>query len=153
MSITVTNREGKKGQGIGRLVIMTSLVGLLLAILVALLINLPIKSSQPNTQPDVNIKAVEEQEAREQGNSKPGPSDVSPSQESFLQRMKSRLLNDIIPLTSSEPLRIQDLNAFNNVQLCPRLQAMTSLDYFRFVKLNLKRKCSLWPDDSKCSER
>jgi hypothetical protein len=70
-----------------------------------------------------------------------------------LFRMKGKVLNDIIPLTSQEPLTIRDVDSFNNVHLSPRLQSICTMDYFRFVKLNLKKKCTLWADDSKCSER
>lgn len=75
------------------------------------------------------------------------------SESSFLSRIKDKVLNDIIPLTSNEVLRIRDVDSFNNVHLSPRLQSISGMDYFRFVKLNLKKKCTLWADDSKCSER
>ena len=68
--------------------------------------------------------------------------------------MKGIDLNDIVPLhPGSGPLLISDVDSFNNVRIAPRLQSIVTMDYFRFVKLNLSKKCSLWPDDDRCAER
>lgn len=39
---------------------------------------------------------------------------------------------------------------FNNIKIYPRLQSLLQKDYFRFFKVNLKRECPFWHDDSKC---
>lgn len=40
---------------------------------------------------------------------------------------------------------------FNNIKIYPRLQSLLQKDYFRFFKVNLKRECPFWHDDSKCA--
>lgn len=70
----------------------------------------------------------------------------------FLDSLKSKVLNDFIPIIP-ENLNISSIDCYNNVHLSPRLQSIITMDYFRFVKLNLKKYCTLWPDDTKCSER
>lgn len=73
---------------------------------------------------------------------------------SFLSSLKSIQLNDILPLSYHQPITIADVNSFNNIHIFPRLSSIVSMPYFRFVKLNLAKKCNLWPDDpGKCSER
>jgi hypothetical protein len=65
-------------------------------------------------------------------------------------------LSNIIPVDSSdnnESVMISSVEAFNNVHIAPRLSAITDMDYFRYVKLNLKKKCTLWADDTKCALR
>lgn len=71
----------------------------------------------------------------------------------FLQRMKDTDLSDIMPLYPSGPLLISEVDSFNNRKIAPRLQSIVAMDYFRFVKLNLSKKCSLWADDARCAER
>ncbi|XP_049845314.1 ero1-like protein [Schistocerca gregaria] len=56
--------------------------------------------------------------------------------------------------------RIDDCNCtvdtvdhFNNVKIYPVLQSLLIKDYFRFYKVNLKKTCPFWADDSKCAMR
>lgn len=72
----------------------------------------------------------------------------------FLQQMKNYDLSEIVPLyPGSGPLLVSEVDSFNNVKIAPRLQSIVTMDYFRFVKLNLSKKCSLWPDNDRCAER
>ncbi|RZC42237.1 ERO1 domain containing protein [Asbolus verrucosus] len=48
---------------------------------------------------------------------------------------------------------IDTVDHFNNVKVYPRLRSLLRKDYFRFVKLNLRRECPFWVDDSKCAMR
>lgn len=102
---------------------------------------------QNENLPDASIPEVSDQIAKIKLNSK---DDESP--EKFLNSLKSKVLNEIIPIIP-EHLNISSIDCYNNVHLSPRLQSIITMDYFRFVKLNLKKHCTLWPDDTKCSER
>jgi ERO1-like protein alpha len=46
---------------------------------------------------------------------------------------------------------IDTVDHFNNVKVYPRLRSLLRKDYFRFFKVNLKRDCPFWHDDSKCA--
>ncbi|CAG9857359.1 unnamed protein product [Phyllotreta striolata] len=46
---------------------------------------------------------------------------------------------------------IDTVDHFNNVRVYPRLKSLLLKDYFRFYKVNLKRPCPFWSDDSKCA--
>lgn len=46
---------------------------------------------------------------------------------------------------------IDTVDYFNNVKIYPRLKSLLLKDYFRFYKVNLKRPCPFWIDDSKCA--
>lgn len=48
---------------------------------------------------------------------------------------------------------IDTVDSFNNVKIYPRLQSLLVKDYFRFFKVNLKRPCPFWADDSRCAMR
>ncbi|KAJ8678805.1 hypothetical protein QAD02_014592 [Eretmocerus hayati] len=48
---------------------------------------------------------------------------------------------------------IDTVDYFNNMKIYPRLQSLLVRDYFRFYKVNLKRECPFWSDDSKCAIR
>ncbi|XP_014204852.1 ero1-like protein [Copidosoma floridanum] len=48
---------------------------------------------------------------------------------------------------------VDTVDYFNNVKIYPRLQSLLVRDYFRFYKVNLKRDCPFWADDSKCAIR
>ncbi|XP_066137704.1 ero1-like protein [Euwallacea fornicatus] len=48
---------------------------------------------------------------------------------------------------------IDTVDSFNNVKIYPRLQSLLVKDYFRFFKVNLKRPCPFWVDDSHCAMR
>lgn len=46
---------------------------------------------------------------------------------------------------------VDTVDQFNNVKIYPRLRSLLTKDYFRFYKVNLKRKCPFWHDDSHCA--
>uniref|UniRef100_A0A336MHH0 CSON001785 protein n=1 Tax=Culicoides sonorensis TaxID=179676 RepID=A0A336MHH0_CULSO len=46
---------------------------------------------------------------------------------------------------------VDTVDYFNNVKIYPRLQSLLIKDYFRYYKVNLKKKCPFWPDDHKCA--
>lgn len=48
---------------------------------------------------------------------------------------------------------IDTVDYFNNVKIYPRLKSLLIKDYFRFYKVNLKRNCPFWTDDSRCAMR
>lgn len=48
---------------------------------------------------------------------------------------------------------VNTVDYFNNVKIYPRLRSLLSKDYFRFYKVNLKRECPYWTDDSRCAIR
>lgn len=45
---------------------------------------------------------------------------------------------------------IDTIDSFNNFHVYPILNSLLQKDYFRFFKVNLKRPCPFWPDDSGC---
>ncbi|XP_037934093.1 ero1-like protein, partial [Teleopsis dalmanni] len=48
---------------------------------------------------------------------------------------------------------VDTVDHFNNMKVYPRLKSLLVKNYFRFFKVNLKRECPFWPDDSKCAIR
>ncbi|XP_041977793.1 ero1-like protein isoform X2 [Aricia agestis] len=46
---------------------------------------------------------------------------------------------------------VDTIDYFNNVKIFPRIQSLVSKDYFRFFKVNLKKECPFWADDSRCA--
>lgn len=46
---------------------------------------------------------------------------------------------------------VDTIDYFNNVKIFPRLQSLVTKDYFRFYKVNLKKECPFWVDDSRCA--
>lgn len=48
---------------------------------------------------------------------------------------------------------IDTVDSFNNVKIYPRLRSLLVKDFFRFFKVNLKRSCPFWTDDSRCAIR
>ena len=84
-----------------------------------------------------------------------GPATATPvlRQTTFLQETKDIDLSEVVPLYPSGPLLVAEVDSFNNAKIAPRLQSIVTMDYFRFVKLNLSKKCRLWPDDGRCAER
>lgn len=48
---------------------------------------------------------------------------------------------------------IDTIDHFNNFKVHPILKSLLQKDYFRFFKVNLKRPCPFWPDDSRCALR
>lgn len=71
----------------------------------------------------------------------------------FLDQIKSLTLDDFVPINNlkAEDLKLSEISTFNNLHLGPRIQSMVRMDYFKYVKLNLQRGCTLWPDGTKCS--
>lgn len=73
----------------------------------------------------------------------------------FLNELETLTLEDFYPLNAngsdSNLVALSSIDSFNNAYLGPRLQVISRMDYFRYVKLNLSRKCTLWPDNTKCS--
>lgn len=59
------------------------------------------------------------------------------SNESFAELLKSK----------------SGIHQFNRHMLLPRIKSLVSLDYFRYVKVNLNRSCTLWCDTDKCNLR
>lgn len=127
-----------------------SLTAVLVAVVAALVTGLLLLRS-PDRAP-VTAASESRSQTSEQVSSRSVKAAVRPEQ-TFLQRMKGTDLSDIMPLYPSGPLLISELDSFNNLKIAPRLQSIVAMDYFRFVKLNLSKKCSLWPDDARCAER
>lgn len=48
---------------------------------------------------------------------------------------------------------IDTVDYFNNNKIHPRLKSLLVRDFFRYFKVNLKKDCPFWPDDSKCAMR
>lgn len=46
---------------------------------------------------------------------------------------------------------IDTVDYYNNAKIYPRLASLLPKDYFRFFRVNQKRACPFWQDDSKCS--
>ena len=51
------------------------------------------------------------------------------------------------------PCSVDTVDFFNNLYVYPRLQTLVHSEYFRYYKVNLRRECPFWADDSKCSIR
>jgi ERO1-like protein alpha len=48
---------------------------------------------------------------------------------------------------------VDTVDHFNNVKIYPRLRSLLHKGYFRFYKVNLRRPCPFWSDDSRCAMR
>lgn len=48
---------------------------------------------------------------------------------------------------------VDTVDYYNNLKVYPRLRSLLYKNYFRFFKVNLKRPCPFWADDSRCSIR
>ncbi|KAA0707381.1 ERO1-like protein beta [Triplophysa tibetana] len=46
---------------------------------------------------------------------------------------------------------IESIDVFNNFKIYPHIRKLTERDFFRYYKVNLKRPCPFWPDDSHCA--
>ncbi|CAG2121213.1 unnamed protein product, partial [Medioppia subpectinata] len=81
----------------------------------------------------------------------PKPSDMR-SCALFLNDIQTLTLDDFHPIDNqnAKDLTLSQISSFNNLQLGPRIQSIVRMDYFKFVKLNLNRGCTLWSDASKC---
>jgi hypothetical protein len=71
----------------------------------------------------------------------------------LLEEISGLSLDDFEPINKENvnELKLSDISTFNNLHLGPRIQSIVRMDYFKYVKLNLQRGCTLWPDSSKCS--
>ncbi|KAJ0032931.1 hypothetical protein NQD34_000038, partial [Periophthalmus magnuspinnatus] len=45
---------------------------------------------------------------------------------------------------------VESIDVFNNFKIYPKIKKLTERDYFRYYRVNLKRPCPFWPDDSHC---
>lgn len=62
--------------------------------------------------------------------------------------------NSLLDKTFISFLNSKDvLNNFNRHMLQPRIKSLLNIDYFRYVKVNLKRPCKLWCNNDKCNMR
>ncbi|KAM3918446.1 ERO1-like protein alpha isoform 2-T2 [Leptodactylus fuscus] len=48
---------------------------------------------------------------------------------------------------------VETIDEFNNKMLFPKLQKLLETDYFRYYKVNLKKPCPFWKDNSHCGIR
>lgn len=48
---------------------------------------------------------------------------------------------------------VETLDSFNNLKVHPRLNSLLHYNFFRYWKVNLKKVCPFWEDDSKCAIR
>uniref|UniRef100_A0A8C6TC56 Endoplasmic reticulum oxidoreductase beta n=1 Tax=Neogobius melanostomus TaxID=47308 RepID=A0A8C6TC56_9GOBI len=46
---------------------------------------------------------------------------------------------------------VESIDVFNNFKIYPKIKKLTERDYFRYYRVNLKRPCPFWPDDSHCA--
>ncbi|KAK7930404.1 hypothetical protein WMY93_006799 [Mugilogobius chulae] len=46
---------------------------------------------------------------------------------------------------------VESIDVFNNFKIFPKIKKLTERDYFRYYRVNLKRPCPFWADDSHCS--
>lgn len=49
--------------------------------------------------------------------------------------------------------KIEKIDKFNNYKFHPLISTLVQKDYFRYIRVNLKKICQFWPDDAKCSLR
>ncbi|XP_021373807.1 ERO1-like protein beta isoform X2 [Mizuhopecten yessoensis] len=47
--------------------------------------------------------------------------------------------------------KVENLDTLNNEKIYPVLESLLQKDYFRFFKVNLKKQCPFWSDDSRCA--
>ncbi|XP_054167028.1 ERO1-like protein alpha [Oppia nitens] len=107
----------------------------------------PIKPKPTKTKPTVDSSI---HEIRQKSTSK--PVDIKSCQQMLANDIPGLTLDDFHPIDNQNPkdLTLNQISQFNNLQLGPRLQSIVRMDYFKFVKLNLNRGCTLWPDSTKC---
>ncbi|XP_069937035.1 ero1-like protein isoform X5 [Cherax quadricarinatus] len=48
---------------------------------------------------------------------------------------------------------VETIDSFNNLKIFPRLNSLLHQNFFRYWKVNLKKKCPFWEDDGKCAIR
>ena len=51
-----------------------------------------------------------------------------------------------------ESFKLKEIIKFNNLHFFPRITSLVQLDPFKFVKFNLKRPCTLFPDIFSCTK-
>ncbi len=47
--------------------------------------------------------------------------------------------------------KVENIDKFNNYRIYPRIKTLMQKDYFRYIKVNLKKICQFWSDDARCS--
>lgn len=47
--------------------------------------------------------------------------------------------------------KIEKIDKFNNYKFHPLISTLVEKDYFRYIRINLKKICQFWPDDARCS--
>lgn len=47
--------------------------------------------------------------------------------------------------------KVETLDSLNNNKIYPRLKSLLARNYFRYFKVNLKKPCPFWSDDSRCA--
>lgn len=78
----------------------------------------------------------------------------APDKLTFIDRFKQQDLSLFVnknALEDRDKFNATNVDQFNNNQLLPRLRSIVDMDYFKYIKLNLNKKCKLWSDDAKCS--
>uniref|UniRef100_A0A0B7APC8 Uncharacterized protein n=1 Tax=Arion vulgaris TaxID=1028688 RepID=A0A0B7APC8_9EUPU len=49
--------------------------------------------------------------------------------------------------------KVETLDLFNNNKVYPRLKSLLARNYFKYFRVNLKKGCPFWPEDSRCIVR
>ncbi|KAK7104719.1 hypothetical protein V1264_019389 [Littorina saxatilis] len=47
--------------------------------------------------------------------------------------------------------KVESLDSLNNNKIYPRLKSLMTNNYFKYFKVNLKKRCPFWTDDSRCA--
>ena len=139
----------------GTLTTTCSVVVILLSVTISVIFFRTIQDS--DDKHTVEVPPVRDQPTKDKPTvsdhfAKPKPPSEHKSCVIFLNDVKSLTLDDFEPIDNqnNKELTLSQISQFNNLQLGPRIQSMARMDYFKFVKLNLHRGCSLWPDALKC---
>ncbi|XP_050535670.1 ero1-like protein isoform X2 [Daktulosphaira vitifoliae] len=68
-------------------------------------------------------------------------------------RLDNIWLNELCGEIDETNTTVETVDKLNNYHIYPRIISIVSKDYFKFFKVNLRRKCPFWSDDSKCAMR
>ncbi|XP_027846636.2 ero1-like protein isoform X2 [Aphis gossypii] len=68
-------------------------------------------------------------------------------------RIDNSWLNELKGSIDETNSTVEIVDKLNNYQIYPRIISIVSKDYFKFFKVNLRRTCPFWSDDSKCAMR
>ncbi|KAL8564288.1 hypothetical protein ACOMHN_050899 [Nucella lapillus] len=47
--------------------------------------------------------------------------------------------------------KVESLDSLNNDKIYPRLRSLMTKNFFRYIKVNLQKRCPFWSDDSRCA--